>query len=109
MLLHTDLKYSDMTRRNLLARASVGFASRIAVPAFSGSNSNLDFASALDAAAAIQSKQVSSVELTKHTFARVDQYNPKLNAFVYQTREQALAQARPADDSLSRGANRSTA
>jgi amidase len=35
--------------------------------------------------------------------ARIDRYNPKLNAFTYQMRDQALAQARRADAALSRG------
>lgn len=65
--------------------------------------SDLDFASALDAAAAIRAKQVSSFELTRRVFARIDRYNPKLNAFSYQMRDQALAQAREADAALSRG------
>lgn len=63
----------------------------------------LDFASALEAAAAIRTKQISSFELTQHTFARIDTYNRKLNAFAYQLREDALAQAKRADDAQARG------
>jgi amidase len=92
-----------MTRRELLASASVEFVSGTTAHTLSKSTSDLDFASALDAAAAIQAKRVSSVELTQRTFARIDKYNPKLNAFAYQMRTQALAQARFADEALSRG------
>ncbi len=63
----------------------------------------LDFASALGAAQAIRKKEVSSVELTQRIFERIDRYNPKLNAFVYQLREDALARAKKADEALARG------
>lgn len=92
-----------MTRREVLAWASAYVAAEIAAPALTGSAGDLDFVSALDAAAAIRAKRVSSVELTRRTFARIDAYNPKLNAFVYQMRDQALVQAREADAALSKG------
>jgi amidase len=57
----------------------------------------------MDAAAAIRAKEVSSVELTQHTLRRVDAFQPRLNAYVYQLREQALAAARRADEALARG------
>jgi amidase len=62
-----------------------------------------NFGSALDAAAAIRAKQISSVELTQHTLRRIDAFQPRLNAYVYQLREQALAAARRADEALARG------
>src|SRR5690349_15325271 len=52
------------------------------------------FPSALRAAEAIRSKEISSVELTRLIFERIDRYNPRLNAFTYQLREEALSQAR---------------
>src|SRR5919108_4419898 len=58
----------------------------------------LTFATALEAAAAIRTKQISSVELTQQVFARIDKYNPKLNAFAYQLREDALVRAKQADE-----------
>jgi amidase len=63
----------------------------------------LDFASALQAAEAIRTKKVSSVELTHRMFARIDRYNPQLNVFAYQLREDALAQAKKADAALAQG------
>jgi amidase len=60
----------------------------------------IDFASALQAAEAIRKKQVSSVELTRRVFERIDKYNPALNAFAYQLREEAMSQARAADAAL---------
>ena len=64
-----------------------------------------NFGSALDAAAAIRSRKISSVELTRHVFERIDKFQPKLNAFVYQMREEALSGARRADEAGARKQN----
>ena len=64
---------------------------------------DLDFASALQAAEAIRKKQISSLELTQRAFARIDKFNPQLNAYVYQTRDEALAQAKKADEAQASG------
>ncbi len=61
-----------------------------------------NFGSALQAAAAINARKISSVELTRHVFERIDKFQPKLNAFVYQMREEALASARRADKAVAR-------
>jgi len=50
-----------------------------------------------EAAAAVRSKQVSPVELTRACLARVDHLNPRLNAFITITAESALAEARAAE------------
>jgi amidase len=92
-----------MTRRELLGSATIPVASVLQVRASAQNTSDLDFAGALAAVVAIRAKRVSSVELTRRMFERIDRYNPKLNAFAYQRREQALAQARRADEALSRG------
>ena len=63
----------------------------------------LEFASALEAAEAIRKKHISSFELTQQTFARIDKYNPQLNAFAYQLREDALARAKQADEAQASG------
>jgi amidase len=63
----------------------------------------LDFATALQAAEAIRTKKISSVELTERMFARIDHYNPQLNVFAYQLREDATAQAKKADAALAQG------
>lgn len=92
-----------MTRRELLTFTSVYLAGGLTARAFSRPAGDPDFASALEAAAMIRAKKVSSLELTRRMMARIDRYNPKLNAFVYRMRDQALAQARRADAALSRG------
>ena len=91
-----------MTRRELLAGTCASFASAWSIGRSAGSRSDLDFSSALDAAAAIKAKSISSVELTQRIFDRIDKYNPKLNAFVYQLRDRALAAARKADEAVAR-------
>src|ERR1035437_6512643 len=63
----------------------------------------LEFASALDAAEAIRKKHISSFELTQQTFERIDKFNPQLNAFAYQLREDALARAKQADEAQAGG------
>jgi amidase len=62
----------------------------------------LGFLSALQAAEAIRTKKISSLELTRHVFERIELYNPALNAFAYQLKDAALAQAQKADDALAR-------
>jgi hypothetical protein len=79
-----------MTRRELLASSSVSLAAGMIPRALSGSTNDVDFVSALEAAAAIKAKQVSSLELTRRMIARIDKYNRKLNAFAYQMRDQAV-------------------
>ena len=85
------------TRREFLG-ATVAGAVAIAAP----QSVSLDFATALDAAAAIKSKRISSVELTELAFRRIDRYNEKLNAVILQFREASLARARAADQALAK-------
>lgn len=46
----------------------------------------------------LDTKQISSVELTRHFLERIKKQNPELNAFVTITEEEALRQAADADD-----------
>jgi len=80
-----------------LAQATAGKAQASGVP------HELEFATALQAADAIRKKQVSSVELTQRVFERIDRYNPQLNAFAYQLRDDAMAQAAKADAEQAKG------
>jgi amidase len=65
-------------------------------------NFDPDFGTAIEAAAAIRAKQISSVELTQHTFRRIDAFQPQLNAYVYQLRDEAFSAARRADEAIAR-------
>ena len=64
---------------------------------------DLDFGSALGAARAIRSGQVSSVELTTRMLERIARHNPRLNAIVQLDGDGARARARAADEARSRG------
>ena len=61
---------------------------------------------ALEAAAALRARQVSSVELTLSCLARIEKLNPRLNAFITVTPELAIEQARRADSELGGGLDR---
>ena len=86
-----------ITRRTAIPALAAPLAARAAAPEF-----DPDFGSALDAARAIAARKISSVELTRRVFERIDRFQPKLNAFVYQMRDEALAAARRADEAASR-------
>jgi amidase len=64
---------------------------------------DLDFGSALGAARAIRSGQVSSVELTTRMLERIARLNPPLNAIVFLAPDTAMARARAADEARARG------
>src|SRR6476661_1635686 len=85
-----------MTRRTAVST----LATPLLVSGAGGFDPN--FGSALDAAAAIASRRISSVELTRHVFGRIDQFQPRLNAFVYQMRDEAMEAARRVDRAVSR-------
>ena len=65
-----------------------------------------DFGTAIQAAKAIKAGVISSRELTKHVFNRIKKHNKKINAFVTLNEEQALKQARKADNDLAKGISR---
>ena len=81
-------------------------ASRAASPTYATSSDKTDdlvFMSATKIAQLIREKKVSSVEVVKAHYARIDAVNPKLNAVVQFCRERALAEAKSADDLLASG------
>ena len=50
----------------------------------------------------LHNKEISSVELTKYFLNRIQKYDPALNTFITVTKERALADAKKADEQLSR-------
>jgi len=56
-----------------------------------------------EAADLVRKKKVSPVELTRACLARIDRFNPVLNAFITTTAESALEQAREAEGEVNRG------
>lgn len=57
----------------------------------------------LQLAERLRKHAVSSVEVTEECLQKIDRLNPRLNAFITVMRESALAQARHADEEISRG------
>jgi len=61
------------------------------------------FKSAVELAASIQSKEVGCLELLDYFLARVERFNPALNAIVVHDTERARARAQEADEALAQG------
>jgi hypothetical protein len=64
---------------------------------------DLHFQSAAAIAQQIRDRKVSAAEALEHFLARVDKYNPRLNAVVWLDAARARACARAADAALARG------
>ncbi|HVU10955.1 MAG TPA: amidase [Phototrophicaceae bacterium] len=65
--------------------------------------SEIIYSSVVQLANAIKTKAVSSVEVVQACLKRIDEVNPKLNAVVLLRADEALAEARRADEALARG------
>ncbi|MDQ0221406.1 amidase [Peribacillus cavernae] len=65
--------------------------------------SDLAYMSAIDLRKAILDREISSIELVKSSLNRLDELEPKLNAFVSVDYEGALKQAKEADEELANG------
>lgn len=63
----------------------------------------LAFVPAVRQAALIREKRVSPVELVETYLRRIERLDPTLNCFVLVTAEEALGQARAAEDAVTRG------
>lgn len=68
-----------------------------------GKSDDLSSLSLEAASRLVQKKSVSPVELTRSCLSRIERLNPKLNAFITVTAEQALAQARELENERQRG------
>ncbi|HEY8118999.1 MAG TPA: Asp-tRNA(Asn)/Glu-tRNA(Gln) amidotransferase subunit GatA [Methylophilaceae bacterium] len=53
--------------------------------------------------AMLQAKQISSVEMTREFFKRIDQQNPDINAYITLDQDKSLAQAAAADARIAQG------
>jgi len=69
----------------------------------SSSNVNLVFATAIEAAEAVRTKEISATELLTQTLERIDRHDSELNAIVWEHREQSFARAKAADEALTKG------
>lgn len=61
------------------------------------------FSDATSLAARIKKKEISSVELLEHYLARVDKYNPAINAIIVTQLDKSRVRAKAADAALARG------
>ena len=66
-------------------------------------DADMAFAPATELRRLIQSKEVSIVELVELFYQRIDSINPRLNAYLALCQDQALDQARSAQDAVQRG------
>ena len=64
------------------------------------STDEICFMSATDLAEKVRSRRLSAVEVVQAFLARIDRVNPSLNAYITVCAEQALAEARKADERL---------
>jgi amidase len=97
---------SFLQKTTLLASA-VSFSSSLSNGMFGGvtniRDSEIPFLGAADVARLIQSKKISSVELTQLMLSRIFEIDKKINAFNVLMEEEALTNAKKADEMLSRG------
>ena len=66
----------------------------------------MNFSTARDMIAALQSREVSAVELFEDAVARIERYDGQINAVVIRDFERARRAAKEADDALGRGERR---
>jgi aspartyl-tRNA(Asn)/glutamyl-tRNA(Gln) amidotransferase subunit A len=94
-----------MTRRELLKTAAcIGAGSRwLNGERVVRGSADVTGLSINDAAALLRRRAVSPVELTQACLARIERFNPTLNAFITVTAEQALRQARDAEAEIRKG------
>src|ERR1700756_2781255 len=82
---------AELTRRNFALTLAGAFA------AAAQNSEDLAALSLAEASVRIRARTVTSTALTEACLARIETYNPKLNAFITVLRERALAQARDLD------------
>ena len=68
-------------------------------------SAELAFMPAVELAQAIRDKKVSSLEATENFFQRIDRLDSQLNSYLTLCRDQALADARAADEAVQQGAD----
>jgi aspartyl-tRNA(Asn)/glutamyl-tRNA(Gln) amidotransferase subunit A len=108
----------DLSRRSFLKTTLAGTAVSLAKvtaavqtngisqrtnPVSGSQSDDLAKLSLREAADLVRKKKVSPVELTKACLARIDRFNPTLNAFITITAESALEQARAAESEVTKG------
>ena len=103
---HTQGPASHLTRRHMIGASAAlalqagGFTAQAkGAPG----DTDLDFASASQAATAVRLRTISSRELTQRMLVRIQKYNPKLDALVNVLHDQAMRDAGRADAAQGHG------
>ena len=68
-------------------------------------SADLAFMPAVEVAQNVRGKKISSLEATENFFQRIDRLDSQLNSYITLCQDQALADARAADDAVQRGSN----
>src|SRR5664280_277020 len=87
----------------LIPRIAIGAAPAGGEAQPVANNASLSSLTLSEAAELVHSKKISPVELTKACLGRIEQLNPKLNAFITVTADSALVDARAAEAEIQRG------
>jgi aspartyl-tRNA(Asn)/glutamyl-tRNA(Gln) amidotransferase subunit A len=95
----------DQSRRDFLTTtaglwAAATWGSPAAATQTPAATDDLAWLTLSEASALVRERKVSAVELTRACLARIERLNPKLNAFITITPEQALRDAKAADADL---------
>ena len=91
------------SRREFLKSSFAAGTLSVLGPAAFAQSADLSRLSLEEASALVRRKTVSPVELARACLERIERLNPKLNAFIAVTSEQALAQARRLENERRRG------
>jgi amidase len=63
----------------------------------------LHFESAVEIARLIRERRMSAIDVLEHFLARVEKYNPTINAIIWMDAEKARRRARAADAAIAKG------
>jgi aspartyl-tRNA(Asn)/glutamyl-tRNA(Gln) amidotransferase subunit A len=109
------MRVAHLSRRGFVTTALAG-AARTLIPRITISagaaggeaqsaadNANLSLLTLSEASQQVHSKKISPVELTKACLGRIEQLNPKLNAFITVTADSALVESHAAEAEIQRG------
>jgi aspartyl-tRNA(Asn)/glutamyl-tRNA(Gln) amidotransferase subunit A len=106
------MNIARLSRRSFVKTAVAGIAGTL-LPRIAGSAeapaakprdpASLSTLTLAAASQLVRAKKISPVELTKACLARIEQLNPKLNAFILVTADSALTEARTAESEIHRG------
>lgn len=99
--MHEDRR--DFLKATAGAYAAAALGSRAVAAQVPPAADEIAMLSLADASDLVRRKKISSVDLTRACLGRVERLNPRLNAFITVTAEQALSDARAAERDIANG------